>query len=172
MRRLATSFGDLWLVGAGDLLVASALVDGGEDLPQTTWAYLQRHGLPRPEPAGEADVLPGVDGAAVEAMVRAGSLPRGVQVRVRRWGTDFQLAVWREIARIGPGETRTYADIAQAVGRPKAVQAVGNAVGANPCCLFLPCHRVVKRGNGPGGYAWGAERKESLLRYERRGLVA
>jgi AraC family transcriptional regulator of adaptative response/methylated-DNA-[protein]-cysteine methyltransferase len=79
----------------------------------------------------------------------------------------FLLAVLRETARIPRGETRTYKQIAVAIGRPRACRAVGTALGKNPFPLRIPCHRVVRKGGGLGGYRWGIERKRSLLEAER-----
>ena len=82
-------------------------------------------------------------------------------------GTAFQQAVWRELRRIPAGETRTYADIAAAVGKPKAVRATGSANGANNVAVLIPCHRVIRTDGTLGGYAYGLERKEKLLNAER-----
>jgi AraC family transcriptional regulator of adaptative response/methylated-DNA-[protein]-cysteine methyltransferase len=81
--------------------------------------------------------------------------------------TAFQLRVWEELRRIPRGETRTYAQIAEAIGRPKAVRAVANACAANPAALVTPCHRVIRGDGGLGGYRWGIERKQRLLDDER-----
>ena len=82
-------------------------------------------------------------------------------------GTAFQQAVWKELRRIPAGETRTYANIAAAVGKPKAVRATGSANGANNVAVLIPCHRVVRTDGTLGGYAYGLERKEKLLKAER-----
>jgi AraC family transcriptional regulator of adaptative response/methylated-DNA-[protein]-cysteine methyltransferase len=89
-----------------------------------------------------------------------------VPVDVR--GTVFQRKVWDELRRIPAGETRTYQQIARAVGAPLAVRAVGSACGANPVALLVPCHRAVRTDGGLGGYAWGLARKKRLLELERR----
>lgn len=83
-------------------------------------------------------------------------------------GTVFQRRVWEELRRIPSGETRTYSDIARAIGKPRAVRAVGSACGANPAALVIPCHRALRTDGGLGGYAWGLERKRALLDLERR----
>jgi AraC family transcriptional regulator of adaptative response/methylated-DNA-[protein]-cysteine methyltransferase len=82
-------------------------------------------------------------------------------------GTAFQEAVWRELRKIPPGETRSYAQIAAAVGQPSAMRAVGTANGANPVAVLVPCHRVVRSDGSLGGYAGGLERKRKLLDAER-----
>lgn len=76
-------------------------------------------------------------------------------------GTDFQEAVW-SAAKIPFGETRTYGEMAEAIGRSGSARAVGNALGANPAPLFVPCHRVVSKG-GLGGFSRGRELKRRLL---------
>jgi AraC family transcriptional regulator of adaptative response/methylated-DNA-[protein]-cysteine methyltransferase len=78
-------------------------------------------------------------------------------------GTAFQQAVWQELRRIPPGETRSYAQIAAAVGKPGAVRAAGSANGANHVSVLIPCHRVVRGDGSLGGYAYGLERKQKLL---------
>lgn len=92
----------------------------------------------------------------------ADDLPVDVQ------GTVFQEAVWEALRTIPPGETRSYAQIAAAVGRPGAVRAVGSACGGNQLAVLIPCHRVVRGDGRLGGYAYGRERKEALLRKERQ----
>jgi len=101
--------------------------------------------------------------AAVNAPEKPHDLPLDVQ------GTAFQEAVWRELSRIPAGETRTYAQIAAAVGRPAAVRAAGSANGANNVAVLIPCHRVIRTDGTPGGYAYGLERKAKLLQRERGG---
>lgn len=83
-------------------------------------------------------------------------------------GTVFQQRVWSALRQIPRGETRTYRDIASAIGAPKAVRAVGSACGANPVALVIPCHRALRTDGGLGGYAWGLERKQKLLKIERK----
>jgi AraC family transcriptional regulator of adaptative response/methylated-DNA-[protein]-cysteine methyltransferase len=83
-------------------------------------------------------------------------------------GTVFQRRVWDELRRIPRGETRTYRDIARAIGAPDAVRAVGSACGANPVALVVPCHRAVRTDGGLGGYAWGLGRKRKLLALEKK----
>ncbi len=82
-------------------------------------------------------------------------------------GTVFQRRVWDALRRIPRGETRSYQEIARAVGAPRAVRAVGSACGANPVALIVPCHRVLRSDGGLGGYAWGLERKRKLLGLEK-----
>jgi O-6-methylguanine DNA methyltransferase len=84
-------------------------------------------------------------------------------------GTAFQKDVWRALLAIPPGQTRTYHDIAVALGKPKAARAVGAACGANPIPLFIPCHRVVAGNGRLGGFSGGLKWKQLLLK--REGVV-
>lgn len=81
-------------------------------------------------------------------------------------GTDFQKSVWRELKKISPGTTKSYGEIAQAIGKPKAVRAVGGACGANPLPLFVPCHRVLAANQKIGGFSSGLDWKRKLLAHE------
>lgn len=81
-------------------------------------------------------------------------------------GTDFQRLVWNQLRRIPTGQTATYAGIAHAIGRPKAVRAVGSAIGRNPLSIVIPCHRVIGSNGALTGYAGGIERKIALLKLE------
>ena len=80
--------------------------------------------------------------------------------------TAFQWRVWEELRRIPRGETRSYAEVARAIGQPRAVRAVARACATNPVALVVPCHRVVPAAGGAGGYRWGVERKARLLASE------
>jgi AraC family transcriptional regulator of adaptative response/methylated-DNA-[protein]-cysteine methyltransferase len=82
-------------------------------------------------------------------------------------GTDFQKKVWDALREIPWGTTLTYADIAEAVGKPKAVRAVGTACGKNSIAFLIPCHRVVTSDGKLGGYRWGIERKKKMLEWEQ-----
>jgi AraC family transcriptional regulator, regulatory protein of adaptative response / methylated-DNA-[protein]-cysteine methyltransferase len=82
-------------------------------------------------------------------------------------GTAFQQQVWQALRKIPYGETKTYSEIAQDLGKPKAVRAIGNACGANPVALIIPCHRVVRNDGSLGGYRWGIERKQQLIEQEQ-----
>jgi AraC family transcriptional regulator, regulatory protein of adaptative response / methylated-DNA-[protein]-cysteine methyltransferase len=82
--------------------------------------------------------------------------------------TAFQLHVWEELRKIPYGQTRSYAQVAEAIGQPTAVRAVANACAHNPAGVVTPCHRVVRSDGSPGGYRWGIKRKEALLLRERQ----
>jgi AraC family transcriptional regulator of adaptative response/methylated-DNA-[protein]-cysteine methyltransferase len=82
--------------------------------------------------------------------------------------TAFQRRVYEELLRIPTGETRTYREVAEAIGQPQAARAVGSACARNPVALAVPCHRVLRNNGNLGGYAWGIERKQALISAERR----
>jgi AraC family transcriptional regulator of adaptative response/methylated-DNA-[protein]-cysteine methyltransferase len=104
-----------------------------------------------------------IEGAleAIERPLAARDLPIDVA------GTAFQEAVWRELRKIPIGETRSYAEIAAAIGQPKAVRAVGTANGDNHVAVLIPCHRVIRSDGTLGGYAGGLDRKRKLLSAEQ-----
>lgn len=122
-----------------------------------------RERFPHADFVADAEGLAGLLAGAVDAVARperAHDLP--VDIR----GTAFQEAVWRELQRIPPGETLSYAELAARAGKPGAARAAGSACGANQVAILIPCHRA-RRGDGTlGGFAYGLERKEELLRRE------
>lgn len=83
-------------------------------------------------------------------------------------GTPFQKKVWRALTRIPYGETRSYKEIARAIGHPKAFRAVGNANHKNPIPLIIPCHRVIESRGDLGGFGHGVKIKKMLLEFEKR----
>lgn len=129
---------------------AEAAVELRERFPQ---AVLRR------DDAGLGDEVRVVLGGLRESQT-ARALPFHVRA------TAFQQRVWQALMAIPRGETRTYAEIAEAIGAPKAVRAVGTACGANPLAMVIPCHRVVGADGRLTGYRWGTERKRRLLEME------
>ena len=103
--------------------------------------------------------------AAVEAYF-SGDVRALDGLTVTTGGTDFQRSVWKALRAIPAGETRTYGQLAAAIGSPKAVRAVGLANGQNPVGLIVPCHRVIGANGTLTGYAGGLERKRWLLQHE------
>ncbi|MEL6171893.1 MAG: methylated-DNA--[protein]-cysteine S-methyltransferase, partial [Pseudomonadota bacterium] len=81
-------------------------------------------------------------------------------------GAPFQIKVWEALLRIPSGHVTTYSEIAQSVGNPKAVRAVGTAVGRNPISFLIPCHRALRKSGALGGYHWGLPVKRALLAWE------
>lgn len=122
------------------------------------------------------EVVP-TEGRAPETIRRAveawfgGDLTAFDAIAVRTGGTDFQRAVWKALRDIPTGETRTYGQLAAAIGAPKAVRAVGLANGANPVGVIVPCHRVIGANGTLTGYAGGLERKRWLLAHEAGGRL-
>jgi AraC family transcriptional regulator of adaptative response/methylated-DNA-[protein]-cysteine methyltransferase len=98
---------------------------------------------------------------AVDGDRRRLDIPFDIQASAFRW------KVWRELQRIPFGETRSYGEIANAIGAPKAVRAVASACANNQAAVVIPCHRVVRQSGELGGYRWGLERKRRLLEKER-----
>lgn len=91
---------------------------------------------------------------------------RAFELELAPRGTPFQLAVWRALRSIACGETISYRDLAARAGRPRAIRAVGTAVGRNPLSVVIPCHRVIAADGSLAGYAGGLERKRALLAHE------
>jgi len=135
------------------------------DFPSATQA-------PSPHPAEPAapEVLAwhALTKSAVRAAL-AGNPPAQVPPLDLTRGTAFQQRVWAELLAIGAGQTRSYGEVAAALGRPRATRAVGGACGANPVPLLIPCHRVLAAGGGLGGFSGGLEWKRRLLQAEGAG---
>lgn len=105
--------------------------------------------------------------AKVVGFVEAPRLGLELPLDVR--GTAFQQRVWQALQKIPPGETVSYTVLAQRIGHPKSVRAVGQACAANALAVAIPCHRVVRSDGGLTGYRWGVERKRALLKRETKG---
>lgn len=125
----------------------------------------QRH-RPAEETFGERDDTPFGEAGEQLAAYFAGEL-KEFTLELRLHGTPFQREVWRELTRIPYGETRTYGELADALGNPKASRAVGLANGRNPVGIVVPCHRVVGSDGNLTGYGGGLDRKRRLLDLER-----
>jgi AraC family transcriptional regulator of adaptative response/methylated-DNA-[protein]-cysteine methyltransferase len=100
----------------------------------------------------------------LEGKVASPALPLDVDIQ----GTAFQRRVWLALQKIPHGSTRSYAQIAKAIGQPKAARAVGRACAANRLALLIPCHRAIPSHGGVGAYRWGARRKRAILAREKR----
>jgi AraC family transcriptional regulator of adaptative response/methylated-DNA-[protein]-cysteine methyltransferase len=103
---------------------------------------------------------------AAEVSGSAGVSPDSKLPPIDVTATAFQWRVWQALTRIPAGETRSYADVARAIGEPKAARAVGHACGSNKLAFIVPCHRVVRADGTPGGWRWGVARKQKLLKGE------
>jgi AraC family transcriptional regulator of adaptative response/methylated-DNA-[protein]-cysteine methyltransferase len=101
---------------------------------------------------------------AMEIREPASVVPLALLVR----GTNFQVKVWEALMRIPAGTVTTYESVAASIGEPRAVRAVGTAVGRNPVAFLIPCHRVLRNTGALGGYRWGLERKRAMLAWESR----
>ena len=149
-----TDLGTMLVAATGKGICRLAFDEDETELRQRFPNATIRHGG-----AEMADLVRG----AVEA-VNEPEKPHDLPLDVR--GTAFQEAVWRELSRIPPGESLSYAALAARAGRPAAVRAAGTACGANNIAVLIPCHRA-RRGDGtPGGYAYGLDRKARLLEKE------
>jgi AraC family transcriptional regulator of adaptative response/methylated-DNA-[protein]-cysteine methyltransferase len=142
---------------------AATILEDDEALAKWTRAVLSRLDSPSTEAGPERARSSTSSGRASGRTARSIDLPLDVRA------TAFQWQVWQALAAIPYGETRTYGDIAVAIGQPKAVRAVARACATNPVALAIPCHRVVPASGGEGGYRWGAHRKRALLVREGAG---
>jgi len=98
-------------------------------------------------------------------MVDAAFAQRG-ETALHLIGAPLQIKVWEALLRIPSGHVSTYSEIAQSIGSPKAVRAVGTAVGRNPVSWLIPCHRALRKSGALGGYHWGLPVKRAMLAYE------
>jgi AraC family transcriptional regulator of adaptative response/methylated-DNA-[protein]-cysteine methyltransferase len=151
-----TSLGTLLVAATGRGLCRVAFEEGPEELARR---------LPSATIAPGERELADLAARVVALVERPNGAADDLPIDVR--GTAFQEAVWAALKAIPPGETRSYAELAAAAGNPAAVRAAGSACGANPLAVVVPCHRVLRTGGGPGGYAWGLERKRTLIERER-----
>lgn len=145
-RCISTPIGALTLVSDGHALVQARL--GGCDA---------------------RDACPVLDWAQRELEEYFAGSRRVFCVPLRPLGTPFRLRVWSILRKIPYGQTRSYSEVALAVGNPGACRAVGQANHFNPLLIFVPCHRVINAGGGLGGYAGGLEVKRWLLALEQKG---
>ncbi|MEY4555732.1 MAG: hypothetical protein RL093_851 [Pseudomonadota bacterium] len=159
--RVATPVGEVLLVTDGEGAVRAL---DFSDYEERMTRLLARHAPGAAVTNGRA---PERVRTAVEAYF-GGDLRALDGLTVRTGGTDFQRTVWKALRAIPPGETRTYGQLAAAIGSPKAVRAAGLANGQNPVAVIVPCHRVIGANGTLTGYAGGLERKRWLLEHERR----
>jgi len=157
--RVATPVGEVLLVTDGEGAVRALDFAGFEE---RMTRLLRRHAPGAILAEGRA---PGAARESVEAYF--GDEVRALDgVVVKTGGTDFQRAVWAALRAIPAGETRSYGQLAAAIGSPRAVRAAGLANGQNPVAVIVPCHRVIGSDGTLTGYAGGLERKRWLLRHE------
>jgi AraC family transcriptional regulator of adaptative response/methylated-DNA-[protein]-cysteine methyltransferase len=106
------------------------------------------------------------DDAAATRIARQVFVEREGRIALAPMGTNFQVKVWLALLDLGARGPTSYGELAEAIGSPGASRAVGQAVGANPVAFLIPCHRVLRRDGGLGGYHWGVERKRAMLAWE------
>jgi AraC family transcriptional regulator of adaptative response/methylated-DNA-[protein]-cysteine methyltransferase len=147
------------LVASSDKGVCSILIgDDPQDLAEDLQRRFGKAQLVGDDPDFAALV------ALVVGFVEAPKLGLDLPLDVR--GTAFQQRVWQALRAIPAGSTASYADVAAAIGSPKAVRAVAGACAANPIAVAIPCHRVLRNDGALSGYRWGVERKQALLNAE------
>jgi AraC family transcriptional regulator of adaptative response/methylated-DNA-[protein]-cysteine methyltransferase len=154
-RAIETSLGPVLVAATEKGLCRISFGEGEEEL---------RAHFPKADifPADSAlDAMAEAVAALVENPAASPDLPMDVG------GTAFQQAVWSALRAIPPGETRSYAQLAAAAGRPTATRAAGSACGGNSLAVLIPCHRILRGDGSLGGYAWGTDRKRALLDRER-----
>lgn len=120
--------------------------------------------FPRATLLEETESLAEWAAVVAEDLIGAGPLR---QLPLDLQATAFQLRVWEVLRRIPAGETRTYQQVAEAIGQPSAARAAARAIATNPVALAIPCHRVIRGDGSMGGYRWGVERKRELLALEK-----
>jgi AraC family transcriptional regulator of adaptative response/methylated-DNA-[protein]-cysteine methyltransferase len=153
---------DRWILGAAspEGLCAVRIGPDPAALEAEVAAEFPRATLHRDDDA-LADVMRGL------TLLALGETPdRPIPLDVQ--GTAFQARVWDALVRIPAGQTRSYAEVAEEIGRPTAVRAVARACATNPVALVVPCHRVVRSDGSLSGYRWGLEVKAALIRAEGR----
>lgn len=151
-----TPVGPLRVASHDGVVVAAAFAD-----------HFERMAAPVRERLSHLEWVPGPSAAGdVVARYVGGEVTALDELEVDVPGTPFRTRVWDVLRRIPVGETWSYAELAEAVGSPDAVRAVGSANGANPVWLVVPCHRVVRSDGSLGGYGGGLDRKAWLLAHE------
>lgn len=154
----SSSLGRVLVAHSGNGISAVLLGDDGGELERE---FMRR--FPDAAPSDDAETA-----ALARRVVDAIESPSGgEELPLDLHGTNFQRQVWSALRDIPPGRTATYAEVAERIGRPAAVRAVGQACGANNVAVLVPCHRVVRGDGSLSGYRWGVERKRALLERER-----
>ena len=154
---LSSPWGELWLCATERGICYLSFGAAAASL-----AFLARQGIEKPQAGDRPWLLAAQE--QLEAYFAGSEREFGLPLDLR--GTPFQRAVWIALLQIPYGETRTYGEIAAAVGRPSAARAVGQAVGTNPVSIIVPCHRVIGADGTLTGYGGGLKRKRGLLQLE------
>ena len=157
--RFSTSLGKMLLVAGAAGVCSVQFADGNkiEDVLRSEYpgAVLKRD---------DDGLAPWAE--QVRALVAGEKSAHSIPLDIR--GTAFQQKVWQQLQKIPSGQTRTYSEVAQAVGRRSAVRAVANACASNALAVVVPCHRVIHKDGSANGYRWGTQRKQKLLAAETR----
>lgn len=159
---IETPLGPLWLWATSSGLCGAGF--GARPDPRLVWR-LQRYNIAPPDSGSSALLDQAAEqlGAYFAHDLRVFTIPLDLR------GTPFQTDVWEALLDVPYGKTQTYGAIALALGKPQASQAVGQAVGANPVAIVVPCHRIVGHDGALTGYAGGVDRKATLLQLESYG---
>ena len=142
------------------------VVEAASTVVAAGWSTDAHELLARSRHRGEAADPGAVASADAVRAYYTGDADAVAKVRIGPAGTDFRMRVWDALRAIPAGETRTYGEVAAALGTPNASRAVGAACGANAVALFIPCHRVTGANGALTGFAWGVGVKRSLLARE------
>ncbi|HEX3471215.1 MAG TPA: methylated-DNA--[protein]-cysteine S-methyltransferase, partial [Silvibacterium sp.] len=119
-------------------------------------------------PAADVSQRPDLGSTLEQVLSSLTEHPAALDLPLDLRATAFQMRVWQALQCIPRGETRTYAEIACAIGQPTAVRAVARACATNPVAVVIPCHRVIGSDGKLTGYRWGVQRKQKLLELEKR----
>jgi methylated-DNA-[protein]-cysteine S-methyltransferase len=160
---VSSPLGQIWVCATESGLCGLGF---GSRVSDVMLRHLARHQIASPELV----TTPVLQAAVAQLETYFDRALRDFDVPLDLRGTPFQRAVWDELLEIPYGDTLTYGEVAMEVNRPRAFQAVGRAVGANPVAIIVPCHRVVGQGGSLTGYAFGVDRKAALLVLEHDGL--
>jgi AraC family transcriptional regulator of adaptative response/methylated-DNA-[protein]-cysteine methyltransferase len=130
-----------------------------------------RQDLRRRFPRAQLHEEPALSPAAAAVLSCVEGEAEGAEVAFDLRGTEFQRDVWRALRSVPAGQTISYKQIAERLGRPTSVRAVGQAVSSNPIAVLVPCHRAIRHDGSLSGYRWGVERKRELLAREAASVV-
>lgn len=163
----ATPFGMALVAATGRGLCGLSFIEGAGEMgvAETRAAALRELAARWPQARlVEDDAATGRYVARIFAPADAPGEPVPLPVLLK--GTPFQVQVWKALLRVAPGECATYGEIAREIGRPRAVRAVGTALGENPVAFLIPCHRIIRSTGALGEYRWGVPRKRAMLVWE------
>ncbi|MGC9521878.1 MAG: methylated-DNA--[protein]-cysteine S-methyltransferase [Anaerolineae bacterium] len=158
-----TPLGLMWIWATSKGLCGSGF---GDSVGDATISRFARYGIGTPQPSR----TPLLSRARDQLLDYFAWKRDAFDIPLDLRGTEFQRAVWERLLGLRYGERTTYGDVAMMLGKPKASRAVGQAVGANPVAVIVPCHRVVGSDGSLTGYGGGLERKAALLELEQTGL--